>query len=80
MEENAEIVQAYVQDFFEMQRAKEHPPPEEKIDLVKLKRTLDALKRPPPPPPDDNHVRALNKAVEEARLSGTTSSDKRLQE
>ena len=70
------ICQAEVKDFF----AKRNPPPEEKIDPVKLKRTLDALKRPPPPPPDDNHFRALKKAVEGARRSGTTSSDKRLQE
>jgi hypothetical protein len=38
------------------------------------------LKRPPPPPPDNNHIRALKKAVEGERRSGTTSSDKRLQE
>jgi len=75
-EENVKISKGQVKEFF----AKKKPPPEEKIDSVKLKRTLDALKRPPPPPPDDNHVRALKKAVQEARRSGTTSSDKRLQE
>ena len=66
MEENAEICQAKMRDFFEMQRAKKHPPPKEKIDPVKLKRTLDALKRPPPPPPDDNHVLALKKVARSA--------------
>src|SRR5215216_5914648 len=57
-----------------------HPPPEEKIDPVKVKRTINALKRPPPPPPDDNHVRCLKETLQEARRSGTTSSDKRLAE
>ena len=61
-QENADICKAYVKDFF----AKKPPPPEEKIDKVKVQRTLDALKRPPPPPPDENHVRALKKAVGEA--------------
>jgi hypothetical protein len=75
-EENTEICQAQVKDFF----AKKNSPPEEKIDPVKLKRTLENLKRPPPPPPDDNHVHALKKAVGRARRSGTTSTDKRLQE
>src|SRR5215216_5878124 len=55
-----------------------HPPPEEKIDPVKAKRTINALKRPAPPPPDDNHVRCLKKTLEEGRRSGTTSSDKKL--
>jgi hypothetical protein len=75
-EENAQICQAQVRDFF----AKKNPPPEEKIDPVKLKRTVKNLKRPPPPPLDDNHLRALKKAVQGARQSGSTSSDKRLQE
>ena len=80
MEENAKIVEKEVNDFFEGVKENKHPPPEEKIDPVKAKCTLDSLKRPPLPPPDDNHVRALKKAVEEAHRSGTTSSDKRLQE
>ena len=33
--------------FFEGVKAKKHPPPEEKIDPVKAKRTLAALKKPP---------------------------------
>src|SRR5215216_1267478 len=57
-----------------------HPPPEEKIDPMKAKRTINDLKRPPPPPPDDNHVRALKKTLRDARDSGTTSSDRRLAE
>src|SRR6266536_1583777 len=57
-----------------------HPPPEEKIDLVKVKCTINALKRPPPPPLDDNHVRCLKNTLEEGHRSGTTSSDKRLAE
>jgi hypothetical protein len=75
-EENTQICQAQVRDFF----ARKNPPPEEKIYPVKLKRTVKNLKRAPPPPPDDNHTRALKKAVQGARRSGTTSSDKRLQE
>ena len=50
------------------------------MDSVKFQRTIAALKQPPLPSPDDIHVRALKKAVEEAHRSGTTSSDKRLQE
>ena len=42
-QENEEIYQAQVKDYFKMQRAKRHPPPGEKIDPVKGKRTLDAL-------------------------------------
>ena len=44
MEENKKIMEAEVRDFFGAVKAKKHPPPEEKIDPVKAKRTIDALK------------------------------------
>ena len=69
-----------MKDFFETKRAEKHPPPEEKIDPVKAKRTLNALKRAPPHSSDNNHLRCLKKIVQEARQSGTTSTDKRLKE
>ena len=80
VEENAKFTESQVKDFFETRRAMKHPPPEEKIDLVKAKRTINALKRPPPPSPDNNHVRCLKKTLQEARQSGSTSTDKRLKE
>ena len=75
-EENAKISKGEVKEFF----AKKKPPPEEKIDQVKLQRTLDALTRPPPAPLDDNYVHTLKKTAQEARRSGTTKTDKRRQE
>ena len=72
MEENAEICQAYVKNFFETQKAKKHPPPEEKIDPVKAKRTLDALQRPRPSPPQTNYERITEKTYKEAKRSGST--------
>ena len=39
-----------VNDFFEGVKAKKHAPPAEKIDSVKAKRTLAALKKPPKSP------------------------------
>ena len=60
--------------------AKKTPPPKEKLDPVKVMRTINALKRPPPPPPDSNYVRIIKKTYEEARRSGSTSSDARLAE
>jgi hypothetical protein len=74
--ENEDICAAEVRDFF----AKKPPPPKEKLDPVKVKRTIDALKRPPPPPPDSNYVHCLKKTYEDARRSGSTSSDARLAE
>ena len=62
MEENAKIVQAEVKNFFEGVKAKKHPPPEEKIDPVKAKRTIDALKKPPPSPPKNNYERIMGKS------------------
>ena len=47
---------------------------------MKSKRTIDALKRPQPPSPDDNYVRTLKKTLQEARHSGSTSTNKRLKE
>ena len=44
-QENEDIVRAQVKAHFERKR----PPPKEKLDPVKAKRTIDALKRPPPP-------------------------------
>ena len=75
-EENAEICQAYVKDFF----AKKHPPPEEKIDPVKAKRTLAALKKPPKSPSKGNYERIIEKSFIKAERSGSTVSDKRLAE
>ena len=63
-----------------MQRAKKHPPPEEKIDKVKVRRTLDALKRPPPSPPQTNYERIIERSYIEAEQSGSTCSDRRLAE
>ena len=79
-EENMKIYKAQVKDFFEMQRAKKHPPPEEKIDPVKAKRTLDALKRPPPSLPQTNYERIIERSYKEASLSRSTCSDRRLAE
>ena len=78
--ENEEIYQAQVKDYFETQKAKRHPPPEEKIDPVKAKRTLDALQRPPPSPPQTNYERITEKVYLEAERSGSTVSDRRLAE
>ena len=39
------IVQTEVKDFFEGLKAKRHPPPKEKVDPVKAKRTIDALRK-----------------------------------
>ena len=44
VEENKKIVEKEVKDFFEGVIAKRHPPPEEKVDPVKAKRTIDALR------------------------------------
>ena len=49
------IVRTHVKDFFEGVKAKRHPPPEEKVDPVKAKRTLDALRKPAKSPPRTNY-------------------------
>ena len=61
MEENAKICQTQVRDFFERLKAKKHPPPEEKLDPVKAKHTVDALKKPPKSPPKGNYERIIEK-------------------
>ena len=80
MEENTKIVGAEVRDFFEGVKAKKHLPPEEKIDPVKAKRTVDALKKPPKSPPEGNYERIIERSFIEAERSGSTVSDQRLAE
>ena len=80
VEENAKIVEAEVRDFFQGMKAKKHPPPEEKIDPMKVQRTIDALKRPPPSPPQTNYERITEKKYKEAKRLGSTCSDRRLAE
>ena len=80
MEENAKIVRAEVTNFFEGVKAKKHPPPEEKIDPVKAKRTLAALKKPPKSPPKGNYERIIERLFIKAERSGSTRSHQRLKE
>lgn len=54
--ENEEICQAQVTNFFEGVKPKKHPPPEEKIDPMKAKRTFNALKKPPKSPLKGNYA------------------------
>ena len=75
-EENAKIVRAEVKNFFEGVKAKKHPPPEEKVDPVKAKRTLAALTKPPKSDlPKGNYDRIIGKEFAEAERSGSTVSD-----
>ena len=67
MEENAKIVETEVKDFFDGVKAKKHLPPEEKIDSVILKHTIDALRKPPKSRPKQERL-------------GSTISDRRLAE
>ena len=55
-------MRAEVKNFFEGVKAKKHPPPEEKVDRVKVKRTLAALTKPPKSPPKTNYERITEKA------------------
>ena len=55
-----------VRDYFQAVKAKKNPPPEEKIDQVKAKRTIDALKRAPPSPPQSNYDRIIERSFVEA--------------
>ena len=80
MEEHAEICRTQVRDFFEGVKANKHPPPEEKVDPVKAKRTLAALTKPPKSPPKGNYERIIAKKFPEAERSGSTVSDQRLKE
>ena len=73
-------MRAEVKNFFEGVKAKKHPPPEEKVDPVKAKRTLAALTKPPKSPPRGNYECILAKTYAEAERSGSTVSDKRLKE
>ena len=61
-------------------KAKRHPPPEEKVDPVKAKRTIDALRKPPKSPPRTNYERITEQTYLQAKRSGTTVSDKRSKE
>ena len=65
-------MQAEVTNFFEGVKAKKNPPLEEKIDLVKAKRTLAAQKKPPKSPVKDNYECILTKSFIEAERSGST--------
>ena len=73
-------VRAEVKNFFEGVKAKKHPPPEEKVNPVKAKRTLDALKKPPKSSPKGNYERIIAKKFVKAERSGSTVSDQRLKE
>ena len=74
-------MQAEVKNFFEGVKAKKHPPPKEKVDRVKVKRTLAALTKPPKSdPPKGNYDRIIAKTFVEAERLGSTVSDQRLKE
>ena len=73
-------MRTHVKEFFEGVKAKKHPPPKEKVDPDKAKRTLAALTKPPKSPPKGNYERIIGKAFAEAERSGSTASDKRLKE
>ena len=67
-------------DFFEGLKEKIHPPPEEKVDPVKAKRTIDALRKQPKSPPKGNYERIIAKSFIEVEWSGSTVSDQRIKE
>ena len=52
----------------------------EKVDLVKVKRTLAALAKPPKSPSKGNYERIIAKTWAEAERSGSTVSDQRPKE
>ena len=70
-------MQAEVNNFFEGVKAKIHPPLKEKIDPVKAKHTLAALKKPPKSPVKGNYESILTKSFVEASRSGSTISGQR---
>ena len=69
-----------MEEFFEGVKAKRHPPPEEKVDPVKAKRTTDALRKPPKSPPRTNYERITEQTYLQAQRSGTIVSAKRSKE
>ena len=73
-------MRAHVKDFFEGVKAERHPPPEEKVDPVKAKRTLAALTKPPKSPPKGNYERIIAKTFVEAERSGSTDRHQRSRE
>ena len=74
------IVRTEVKDFFQGLKAQRNPPPEEKVDPVKAKRTIDALRKPPKSLPKISYEHITEKAYLQAERSGSTVSDKRLKE
>ena len=79
-EMNAKIARTEVKDWFQGLKAQRHPPPKEKVDSVKVKRTLAALAKPPKSPPKGNYERIIAKTWAEAERSGNTVSAQRLKE
>src|SRR4051812_27446509 len=79
-EENARIARTEKDDWFQGLKAQRHPPPKEKVDSVKVKRTLAALSKPPKSPPKGNYERIIGKTWVKASRSGSTVSDQRLKE
>ena len=69
-----------MKDFFEGAKAERYPPPEEKVDPVKAKCTIDALRKPPKSSPRTNYERITEQTYLEAQRSGSTVSGKRLKE
>ena len=67
-------------NFFEGVKAKKHPPPKDKIDPVKAKHTLAALKKLPKSPAKGNYKRIITKSFIKAEWSGSTVSGQRLAE
>ncbi len=60
-----------MKEFFEGVKAKRHPPPEEKVDPVKAKRTIDALRKPPKSPPRTNYERITEQTYLQAQRPRT---------
>jgi hypothetical protein len=56
------------------QLAPKHLPPKDKIDLVKVKRCLDALTWPPPPPLLSHYDRCIEKTFDQVKWLGSLSS------
>ena len=69
-----------MKEFVEGVKAKRHPPPEEKVDPVKEKRTIDALRKPPKSTLKTNYERITEKAYLEAERSGSTVRHQRSKE